>query len=230
MARNVTKELLALANPDLAILAPGDAAFSRYGRAFDAPGLPALVALADRILAVDPAGNRYVASEPELEAQPAAAGFGPAFGHASFQVGWCAGPNSALNGLEYHKSAEILVAVTELALLVGLPGDIGPDLGYDSARLECLFLRSGEAVELWPRTLHFSPCKVSDAGFKSLVVLPRGTNTPLGPEESADRPERGEGRLLFMRNKWQLAHPERRPLVERGAWPGIRGENIVIRY
>jgi hypothetical protein len=226
----VTKERLELANPGLAILSAGEEGIARYARPFAAPGLGGLVEFADRLLGVDPEGNRYVASEPELEAHPASAAFGPAFAQSQLQVGWCAGPNSRLNGLEYHKSPEILVAVTDLALLVGRIEDIGPELSYDSSRLECLFLRAGEAVALLPRTLHFSPCKVSDAGFKSLIVLPRGTNTPLSAEELAARPAEGEGRLLFMRNKWQLAHPERRVLVERGAHPGIVGENVEVRY
>jgi hypothetical protein len=36
-------------------------------------------------------------------------------------------------------------------------------------------------------------------------------------------------KLLFARNKWLLAHPERKPLMERGAWPGIIGNNIEIK-
>ncbi len=31
-----------------------------------------------------------------------------------------------------------------------------------------------------------------------------------------------------MKNKWLVAHPERRILIERGAFAGIMGENIAI--
>ena len=222
-------ESLRAANPGLAIKSVEDGAFAAYGRVLDRDGSGGLAGLADRVTSIDPEANRYVASMPELEAHPAKAAFGLVFGFAEIQVGYCNGPNAALNGLEYHKSAEVDLAVTDLVLLLGRRADIDPDLGYDSGRLEAFFVPAGYAIELFPEVLHFSPCRAEPGGFKCVIVLPRGTNSALAPEELAARPERGEGRLLFMRNKWQLAHPERKVLVERGAWPGIRGENTVVR-
>ena len=35
------------------------------------------------------------------------------------QIGYCNGPNSTLNGLEYHKSSEINIAITDMVLLLG---------------------------------------------------------------------------------------------------------------
>jgi len=106
------------ANPGLKVFEAGDEAFLDYGRPLDILGaadLDSLVELADRIIAVDPQGNRYVASEPELEAHPVSRLLAAVLGCQDTQVGWCAGPNSLLNGLEYHKSSELLVAVTDLA-------------------------------------------------------------------------------------------------------------------
>ena len=48
-------------------------------------------------------------------ANPGLKVFEAVLGCQDAQVGWCAGPNSLLNGLEYHKSSELLVAVTDLA-------------------------------------------------------------------------------------------------------------------
>ena len=89
------------------------------------------------------------------------------------------------------------------------------------------FVPKGTAIEMFQTTLHLSPCKVTDEGFKGVVILPRGTNTPLDkkPENAS-----GEDRLLLQRNKWVIAHPEREPLMKQGAFPGLVGENIELHY
>jgi len=218
------------ANPGLRVLSVDDPAFAAYGRVLDRDGLSGLAELADAVTEIDPEANRYVASLPELEAHPSTSRLDLAFGFAELQVGYCNGPNSALNGLEYHKSSEVDLAVTDLVLLLGSRGDLSAELAYDARKLEALYLEAGCAIELYAGVLHYSPCRVGDRGFKSVIALPRGTNAPLSEHELARRPERGEGRLLFMRNKWLVAHPERRVLVEKGAWPGIVGPNLVVRY
>ncbi len=228
------------ANPGLAIRTLDDPAFAAYGRVLDLEGLPGLLELADRITGIEPDANRYVASLPELEAHPAALPLGILFGGSPIQVGYCNGPNSRLNGLEYHKSTEVDIAVTDLVLLLGKKRDIAPDLSYEARRVEAYYLPAGAAIELWPEVLHFSPCKVHPRGFKSIIVLPRGTNEALtqkeltaardlGRGQGGTGPRDPEARLLFMKNKWLIAHPERAILVERGAWPGIRGENIEVK-
>lgn len=226
------------ANPHLLVRDLADPALAAYGRLIGSEPFASLVELADRLTGIDQGGNRYVASLPELEADPAARRLELYFGFAEMELGYCNGPNSRLNGLEYHKSAEIDIAVTDLVLLLGRKADIGKDGTYDSKKVDCFYLPRGTVLELAPEVLHFSPCKVEAGGFKSLIALPRGTNGALSAEElSAARAAAPAGsaagdiepRLLFMRNKWLLAHPDRAILVERGAWPGIRGENIEVR-
>ncbi len=223
------------ANPSLRIRDAADPSLSLYGRLLAPEPFASLAALADRITGIDPESNRYVASLSELEADPCAALLEARFGFASIQVGYCNGPNSALNALEWHKSAEIDIAVTDLVLLLGKRGDLGADGHYDSSKLDCFYLAKGDVLELLPETLHFSPCRALASGFKSIIALPAGTNLPLTPGEFAAAgsacPALGdiEPRLLFMKNKWLVAHPERRILIERGAFPGIMGENIAIR-
>lgn len=232
-------ERLARLNPGLAVFGPGDPRLARYGRAVELPGMAALAEAAAPRIPEYLEANAYTASDPELEARPEAAAFGPAFGFYPLQVGWNAGPNTRLNGLEWHASPEILVAVTDLALLLGRVENInwgspgGP--AYSSNLVECLFLPAGAALEILPGTMHLAPCRLSDRGFKSLVVLPRGTNEPLTKEEKAAAAVRAaagdfRARLLFMRNKWILAHPERKVLTDKGAFPGIAGPNLEVRY
>ena len=85
---------------------------------------------------------------------------------------------------------------------------------------------------MYQTTLHLSPCRVCDEGFKDIVILPRGTNTPLSDEEKMirDLSTDPESELLLHKNKWVLAHPERQPLIDQGAHPGLIGENKELRY
>jgi hypothetical protein len=226
-------------NPGLRFLGPDSPGIARYGRVRRIAGLEGLLAAAEGIVPSGLEANAYVASAPELEAMPESASLGALFGFADLQIGWNAGPSSRLNGMEWHKSAELLLALRPLALFLGRAEEIewkaegGPR--WDTRNAVCLFLPHGEALEIFPFTLHLAPCRLEDAGFKSLVVLPRGSNLPLSTRETAlarEAVEAGdrEARLLFMHNKWIMAHPERKALVERGVHAGVSGENLEIRY
>ena len=39
-----------------------------------------------------------------------------------------------------------------------------------------------------------------------------------------------ETTLLLARNKWVISHPDRKPLIDQGAYPGIIGENKELYY
>lgn len=143
------------------------------------------------------------------------------FGGIPVQIGYCNGYNRKLNALEYHRSSEIDIAVTDLILLVGRQQDIEPGAKYDTKRVEAFFVPAGTAVELYATTLHYAPCNVDEGGFRCVVVLPRGTNEPLTFEPSRS----GEGILLFAANKWLIAHEEARL---SGAFVGLYGENVGV--
>ncbi|MBR1531256.1 MAG: DUF4867 family protein, partial [Eubacterium sp.] len=64
-------------------------------------------------------------------------------------------------------------------------------------------------------------------GFKDIVILPRGTNTPLDKKCVSGDPE---SVLLLQKNKWVLAHKDREPLVRQGAHIGLIGENKELKY
>ena len=84
---------------------------------------------------------------------------------------------------------------------------------------------------MYSTTLHLSPCRVNDEGFKDIVVLPKGTNTLLSDEEKKWKASGDEeAQLLLMHNKWVIAHPERKPLIDQGAYPGVTGINKELRY
>ena len=136
------------------------------------------------------------------------------------------GYDFTLNGFEYHKCSEVNIAVTDFVLIVGHTWDINRNT-YNVENAEFFYIAKGEAIEMYQTTLHLSPCKVHDDGFKGIVILDRGTNTPL--EYKKEEVELIDY-LLLMKNKWVIAHPDREPLIRQGAFPGIIGENIEVFY
>ena len=148
------------------------------------------------------------------------------YGDMPIEVGYCNGRNTTWNGFEYHKGSEINVAVTDFMLILGHVWQIENNT-YRFENAKVFFVPQGTAVEMYQTTLHLSPCRVCDAGFKGIVILPRGTNTPLEDKTPGDDPE---SRLLLQRNKWVIAHPEREPLIKQGAYPGLLGENRELHY
>jgi hypothetical protein len=172
-------------------------------------------------------GNIYVASDSQLEGKRLMEIIEASiYGNMPIQIGYCNGRNSTLNGLEYHKGSEINLAITDLVLLLGRVQDIENN-SYNASDVSAFYIPEGTVIELYGTTLHFAPCKVTDIGFKAVVILPKGTNQPL---EGESEKFTSEDQLLFMRNKWLIAHPERKVLIDKGAYPGIKGENIEVYY
>ena len=165
----------------------------------------------------------YVASAPELEALPVFYELVErTYGEMPVQIGYCNGKNKLLNALEYHRSSEIDVAVSDLVLMLGKRADITEDFQYDSANVEAFLVPAGTAVEVFADTLHYAPCNTEESGFRMVVILPKGTNLDLMKkhENATD-----EEKLLFGTNKWVIAHPDAK--IE-GVFNGIIGENLKL--
>jgi hypothetical protein len=146
------------------------------------------------------------------------------FGELPIQIGYCNGNNYMLNAVEYHRSSEINVAVTDLILLLGWQQDIEEDYTYDTSKIEAFFVPAGTMIEVYATTLHYAPCNADENGFKCVVVLPRDTNLSL--ENNIDKS--GEDALLFARNKWLIGHKET-DLGAQGAFIGLKGHNISLK-
>ena len=137
------------------------------------------------------------------------------------EIGYCNGHNKKLNAVEYHRSSEINVAVTDLVLLIGSQQDITDDFTYDTSKIEAFLVPAGTGIEVYATTLHYAPCNVQDGGFQCVVVLPAGANTDFTFETA----KTGEDSLLTAKNKWLIAHED---AAIEGAVNGLRGENITI--
>lgn len=198
-----------------------DASFSKYGRVLlDYPVEKLIEAMKKTEMPDDVV---YVPSVKELEDLDEVKKWVQSFGGGlDWQVGYCNGHNQKLNALEYHRSSEINVAVTDLILLIGMEKDITSDLIYDTALVEAFLIPAGTMIEVYATTLHYAPCGVEGKGFQCVVGLPKGTNTDL--EETFE--SAGEDRLLFAKNKWLIGHPQGG--LPKAAWIGLQGENITI--
>ena len=217
-------QILRQANPNLPLYSVFDLEFARYGRVLPCAD-PAALSAALEATPIPGTGNTYEASVASLETLPAVQALqSTVYGGIEVQAGFCNGNGDRLNAEEYHKCSEVNYSTTGLVLLLALPEDI-VDWRLDSARVVGFYLPPEVLIEIHPRVLHFAPCRVSDAGFRCLVVLERGTNSPVerpGPGTA------GEERLLWMQNKWLLCHPDS-PQAAIGAYVGIRGENLRLR-
>lgn len=146
------------------------------------------------------------------------------FGGLPIQIGYCNGNNNMLNAVEYHRSSEINIAVTDLILLLGWQPDINEDHTYDTSKIEAFLVPAGTIIEVFATTLHYAPCNADNNGFRCVVVLPRDTNMPL--EHNIGK--NGEDALLFAKNKWLIGHKDT-DLCKQGAFIGLYGDNISLK-
>lgn len=213
---------------DVKILSVFDDEFKTYGNVVTGYDFTELNTYMETKTDIPEEGNIYVASVPEMEKMNIVNTIqNEIYGGMPIQVGYCNGRNTTYNGFEYHKGSEINVAVTDFMLVLGHTWLIASDGTYKIEDAKVFFVPKGTAIEMFQTTLHLSPCRVYDGGFRGIVILPRGTNTPL---ESKPANCEGENKLLLQKNKWVIAHPEREPLIKQGAFPGLIGENKELKY
>lgn len=213
-------QALRLANPQIPIYSVRDSEFRRYGRVIEEDTAALCAAALSQPFPEE--GSRYTAAVPELDDLPEAQLLRDKYcGRLDEQIGLCWGHSNRLNALEWHTCNEFNIAVRELVLLLAKREDLDADGRLDAAKVRAFYLAQGEMIEVYADTLHFCPCEVTKDGFCCIVGLQRGTNLPLdgGQEKSP---------CLWAANKWLLAHEENASLIERGAFPGIYGENWEI--
>lgn len=206
--------------------------FETYGRIISGHDVSSLIAWMKEHTAILESGNVYVASVAEMEQMPVKEEIQSViYGGMPVQIGYCNGRNTTYNGFEYHKGSEINIAVTDFMLVLAHTWQIR-DNTIRTEDAEVFYVPQGTVIEMFQTTLHLSPCRTNEEGFRDIVILPLGTNTPLSEEEKAHRAESSdpEAQLLLQKNKWVLAHPEREPLIRQGAHPGLVGENRELKY
>ncbi len=212
---------------DVKIFSVFDEEFKTYGRIVKGYDFTELVDYMRDNTEIPEIGNVYVPSVKEMEKLPVYHDIqNVLYGDMPVQIGFCNGRNSTYNGFEYHKGSEINIAVTDFMLVLGHIWELEDNCFYVGNE-KVFFVPKGTAIEMYQTTLHLSPCKTCDGGFKDIVILPRGTNTP---RDEKVRNADSESALLLQKNKWVIAHKDREPLVKQGAFTGFIGENKKLHY
>lgn len=204
-----------------------DDEFKSYGRVYNGFDLSKLVGYMENKTDVPESGNIYVPSVEAMENTDICNIIRKTvYGSMPIQIGYCNGRNTTYNGFEYHKCSEINIAVTDFMLVLGHVWQI-EDNKFFVGNEKVFFVPKRTMLEMYQTTLHLSPCAVSDGGFKDVVILAKGTNTPL---DYAKQNITDEDKLLLQKNKWVIAHKDREPLVRQGAHVGLIGENKELKY
>ena len=212
---------LKIKNPELKLYDVNSSEFAKYGRIINGFDITEIVAEAKKI-ANPESGSTYRPSIEAFEKLDIAGKMkNKLFGEMKIQVGYCWGRNNLFGATEWHTSSEMNIAVTDLVIIVGNLWDV-KDNQIDTADFKAFYVPAGTVLECYATTLHFSPCSVGDDGFGWVVVLPKGTNTPLDNEY--------EDKLLWAKNKFLIAHKENKVLVEKGAVAGVSGINYEVKY
>lgn len=208
------------------IIPVSDARFSAYGQVMEGYDLEALTRCLEAEAPVPEDRTVYVPSLPSLEELPVAKELRDrGFGGLDIQIGYCSGSNARLTCLEYHRTSEIDIAVTDLILLLARQPDL-KDHRLDTKEIRAFFVPRGTVVELFATTLHYAPCgAAAGQGFCMGCVLPKGTNE----EKPAVECRSAEDRLLWGRNKWVIAGPGTQEASD-GAFVGITGAPVVLEY
>jgi hypothetical protein len=210
-------------NPDLNFCEPRDLKHLRLGEVVPMALSESWITFLESGVPMPESGTVYVPSVAGLEATSEfATVVRHCYGEMPLQFGYCMGFNSRLNALEWHKGSELVVAITDLLLLLDRKERIDPDGWYAPTEMRAVPLSAGTVVELYAGTLHFAPLQVRPSGFRAGIILPRETNLPLSTPPSPADP------FLWARNKWLVAHPES-PQAQRGARVGIRGMNTCLQ-
>ncbi|MFT4145406.1 MAG: DUF4867 family protein [Mobilitalea sp.] len=216
---------LKLLNPHISVNLITDSTFDKYGKVLNSFDFTeCLEIMKNRPIPTE--GNCYIASDADMMNTNISKQLSNQFyGNMPIQIGYCNGNSYKLNALEYHKGSEIDVAVTDLVLLLSDIRNIKENK-LSSSQVEAFYVPANTVCELYGTTLHFAPCKTSSEGYKSIIVLPHGTNQKL---DTLPTPLNQEDQLLWMQNKWLIAHAESIP-ASNGAFVGIYGDNIEIKF
>lgn len=185
--------------------------FKKYGRVITEYDFGPLLELLDQIPM--PESVEYRPSVVQFEQLPLFQELQSDFAAGMpLEIGYCNGYNLLATGFEYHRCSEITACGTDVIFVLGLRQDIRDDWRYDLSKAEVFFCPKGCAVEFYTSTLHFTPIQNTSGGFRTAVVLSKGTNTPYHVPHMS-----GERKLIYGRNKFVLAAAGTAQAA-KGAW------------
>ena len=203
--------------------------FEKYGKVLTGYDVTDLLKKLDDTTKKPDGAVIYEPGDAGLESLPIAKEFSDnAYGGMPIQIGYCNGNNTKLNCLEWHIGSELNIPSNDVVLLLA-PLQSVKNGKLNTSSVEAFYVPKGTIVQVYETTLHYAPCnavkngKVSDEGFRVIIVLPKDTNT----EKPKIDEKNLNDKLLWARNKWLIAHPDSNE-AKAGAFVGLSGVNIDI--
>lgn len=215
-------------NPNFKIYDVNSSEFERYGRILHLHCKKSLIEKLDRDSILPEEGNIYKPFIREWEDQDIIDELSQ-FYAGQVEIGYCNGQNTKLNAMEWHNCNEINVFSTDALLFLAKLDDL-EEYHLDSSLVKAFFIEKGTALIVGKDTLHFSPCKIDEKGFRAIIVLGDLTNTELDEEDLAIKEKAASvvDSLLFKTNKYIICHKEADNLIKQGVKPYITGVNFDL--
>jgi hypothetical protein len=216
------------------IYAIEDGVFNNYGRILKVDLNESMMKFMEQDADFPEAGNCYIASQKELEIYPLKKWVEDnVYGQVETQVGYCNGNNSQVHGFEFHQCSEVFIAVTDCILALIEPHRPLWKKEYNIDDAHLFYIPKGTMIELYPMVGHFSPLRVHAEGFRSIIILSKGTNAPLPHRNTQvkydEMMETEAKQEAFALNKWLYVHEDRMDLVDKGAYLYVIGDNSPIK-
>ncbi len=217
-------EQLCQKNPEYNIKQTSDQAFAKYGKIYTNYDISSIISYMDEKITIDKTNNIYVPSNAELEKIPAMQTIATdVFAGMPFEAGECTGQSSNFTAVEYHQGSELNVFLTDVVMVLGKRSILEADGSFNAKdQGDLFFVPRGTVVEFYSDTLHYSPIKVHDSGFKIIVMLLAGSNQPLPENFHSNNPR------IVKKNKFQVVHASRTDKIAQGAQIGVTGDLIEL--
>lgn len=217
-------EELCKQNPTYTIKQISDPEFTKYGKIYTNYDVTDVMEYMDKNITIDKTSNIYVPSNAELEKissmQTIATDI---FAGMPFEAGECTGQSSNFTAVEYHQGSELNVMLTDVVMVLGKRNILEENGTFNAKEQgELFFVPRGTVVEFYSDTLHYSPIKVDNSGFKIIVMLPAGSNQPLPENFHSNNPR------IVKKNKFQVVHESRTDKIKQGAQIGVSGDLIEL--
>lgn len=210
-------------NSDKKIYSIRDQEFEKYGVVYDNYDLTSIKTYMQTIK-IPTDHNDYIPDDQVLEADPVINEIArDVYAGMSVSVGPCSGQSTSFSAIEFHQGSEVNITLTDLVMVLGKRQDIHENQYNAEENAELFFVPAGTVFEMYSDTLHYSPCKVENTGFKAIVMVLAGTNQPLPNGFSSTN------KMIVKQNKFQMAHASRADKIAAGILPGVVGKLIDIK-
>ena len=223
---NTKLTVLKKLNPSLEIESVFSSSFNEYGKILNLNCRDKLLKKLDSETQIPNKGNIYTPFVRNWEDKETVDEIFPYF-NEKIEIGYCNGQNTSLNALEWHCCDEINIYATDAILFLAKLTDFDKEQKIDSSKVKTFFVPKNTAILLLKSTLHFSPCKVDQGGFKAIIILSNLTNTELKNTTILGNEKYKE--FLFKKNKYIICHKDFSTLTVQNVKANLVGKNLNLK-